>query len=256
MQKHAVTTTPKTILKKPSAPLRAPSTTQPTLEQTCSMLGPSIDEIVAQKTAAPSNETQESLRAIARDINERITHFRAIGWELHHDGLHEPTPLTISQTDAPATVTIEGSRFFLDVGDTRQYNQLIKRLGGHWMSYKRAWQFDSLDRLPQVKGSFVVTEQARPRPAASYAAAAAAASAPAVDPGVILVTIVGDFVQVSGDTRPIKDELKAVAPLIRFNGEGPHWTAKIAQKDAIEAKLAELVEARRLKSYSVVESDE
>lgn len=222
----------------PAAAIKAKATATPTITNAA----PQLDSI-----------TEASLDRIAAEVSERNRHFRRIGWTIAFDGtLVKPRNNNIvpEQTGVDAKVCHQGAWFYLDVGPTREHNELIKQLGGHWKQYKRSWQFDSAS-IDKVRGSFNITNEEH---ASSSSAAFNSAPRPVHrNDGTIKLEKIGDYIIIRGDTKPIKDDLKVAAPGLKWDAEAAQWIANTKHEAAITALLEELKESGRVTSYEFVE---
>lgn len=216
-----------------------------------------------------SPETVELLRAAAQQASETNRRYRSLGWGIAHDGsLFEPATVVVGQTGTAATIQLAGDRFYLDVGETRRHNELIKGLGGHWKGYKHAWEFEGFDALPKVRQCFAISSESGVSggsgSSSSHAAASHSSSGGQVAErrhyarGVVHLSVLGTSIFIRGDTRPIKEYLKAVVlpDVLRWDSREGWWQAHSRHQEAIEAKLDELKESGLVTSYEHVDPDE
>ena len=216
-----------------------------------------------EKEKAPSGaippildpEKEASLKLILDEVNQRIKHFRNLGYATGSDGtLYLPKlPTEAVQTGVKATIVKEGTRFYLNVGALRQYNQLIKELGGSWKQYRSAWEFQNLALLPVVRNAFHITEEtvSTKTPAEVYKS-----TVPKPEhPQKITLSLMGDYIVIKGDTKPIKDDLKAVIQM-RWDALNKQWITSKTSKKTLDKTLDSLVEGGKLISYEYEEEDE
>jgi hypothetical protein len=232
----------------------APRTKKPITTETEDT--PEPKETKKTSTIAPvlEPEKEAALKLILDEVNQRIKHFRNLGYATAHDGtLFLPKPSEAVQTGIKATILIEGSRFYLNVGASRQHNQLIKDLGGSWKQYRGAWEFLLLSTLPVVRNAFDITEEttSTKTPGEVYRSTILKPE----HPKQITLIQMGDYIIIKGDTKPIKDELKAVIQM-RWDGVKTQWTTSKANKSILNKTLDELVANKRLVSYAYEKYDE
>lgn len=211
-------------------------------------------------------KTLETMEATAAYVNELIKHFRGIGWELRHDGIYPPTPIVIKQSGVHATLAIDGAYLYLNVGQNRTQNALIKTLGGAWSSSNSSWKIPS-EYLEHVRGSFVIEAEVNsgkpipppgtaPPPRAFAPSAAMPYSKPAAArPKHVNVSVIGTFITITGETWNIKEDLKTVVPGLRWDGDNKSWTGDKRYQSQLDAKLQELVDDKRLESYEYVDPE-
>jgi hypothetical protein len=217
---------------------------------------PDVHPSLAKYTEAELKRMRENVHA----LNERIKAFRSLGWELHLDGLHEPATLVAKQTGTRATILIDGRSVYLNVGQNRTHNALIKQLGGVWRAEKSSWRLD-IDKLTYIRGSFVIEDERNTGapPSLQQGSTSSGLYAPRgtqVQEREVVLIPAGDAVVIRGYTRPIKDELKLVAPGMRWNGEETYWTAKKQYYGALVSRIEELIQDKRLDSYRVGDAEE
>ena len=198
----------------------------------------------------------ERLRERAKETSETNKQFRALGWIIAHDGtLIEPRPVTVVQTGAHATVSLDGNKVYLDVGSTRSHNALIKGLGGKWISYKNAWEFPDKSILPKIRACFVTNEV---KVNGINRQEKVKKTEKEVDKGEVKLSKMGDYLIIEGDTKPIHKDLKSCVPLgaMSWRAEECQWVINKKYTKEIEKKLEELKEEGRIDSFVYVDSDE
>jgi hypothetical protein len=197
---------------------------------------------LVKKTPKYTAEQEEKIHKRLDEVNEMIGHFKALGYrtDLKTGFLYKPEPISMKQTGATAKVvfTEKGAGFFLYIQD-RQHNELIKGLGGKWNAIRKAWIF-SLSRLESVRSCFKIV---------SETAAVPKVDIPTHDPGVITFSIIGDYISIKGDTKPLKEIFKANG--FRWNPTETMWVYK-NEEDLSSMREKILNELEALKEEGVI----
>lgn len=187
-----------------------------------------------------TKEQEEKIHQRLDEVNEMISHFRAIGYrtDIKTGFLYKPEPVAIVQTNAAARIlfTEKGAGFFLIVS-TRDHNELIKQLGGKWNPIRKGWIFP-LSKLEKIRECFNITSEDKPK----------VASVDFVE-GVVIISTMGDFISIKGDTKPLKDVFKSNG--FKWNPMETMWVYK-DEKDITSMKKKIISELEALKEENVI----
>jgi hypothetical protein len=198
-----------------------------------------------------SPEDQEIIARRLKEVNELISAFRALGYRNHplSGQLFKPEPVKLQQTEIDAKLMLvgEGSYFFLDVGEDRSANELIKSLRGRWDVRRRCWSLP-LSSLSDIRKCFKVREEKVEAESKGKGVDAQRES------GKIVQKEVGDHYMISGDTKPHRDVWKALGGI--WHPDLCCWAIKKENGKKLAAALSSLKAEGEVKEVKVVKEDE
>jgi hypothetical protein len=194
-------------------------------------------------------ETQQALARRLEETNRLILHFRNIGYATAHDGtLYVPKPLEQIDTGVEGKIKIVGNTFYLDVGKSREHNEYIKNLGGHWKGYVHAWQFYGLKSLETVKASFIITEVTEGETKKKEVKPPSETELQRK----VELCIMGDYIAIRGYTKAIKNEIKTLTAY-RWDPDSVQWIVPKKNKKELEELMDTLKEENKIGSYDYVD---